>query len=68
MRYKIQIQTVDGWSDLRESYGTGKFDACFFPSRMHAVRAYGRFSEMCEHLENLRIVPASVPETETCNE
>ena len=63
-RYKIQLETPNGWSDLRESSDGGPYETCFFSSRMAAVRAVEEFSELFENLETLRIVPANVPETE----
>lgn len=64
MRYKIQLETPNGWSDLRESSDGGPYEVCFFPSRMAAVRAVEEFSELFENLETLRIVPSNTPETE----
>lgn len=64
MRYKIHLETPNGWSDLRESTDGGPYETCFFPTRMAAVRAVEEFSELFENLETLRIVPANVPETE----
>lgn len=64
MRYKIQLETPNGWSDLRESSDGGPHETCFFPSRMAAVRAVEEFAELFENLETLRIVPANTPETE----
>lgn len=64
MRYKIQIQSANGWSDLRESSDGGHYEVCLFPTRMAAVAAREEFSELSEFLENLRIVPAETPETE----
>ena len=64
MRFKIQIETANGWSDLRESCDGAPYEVCFFPSRMAAVQAVEEMSELFEHLEQLRIVPASTPETE----
>jgi hypothetical protein len=63
-RYKIQIQSANGWSDLRESSDGGPYETCLFPTRMAAVEARGEFSELFEFLESLRIVPAETPETE----
>jgi hypothetical protein len=64
-RYKIQIQSANGWSDLRESSDGGPYETCLFPTRMAAVAAREEFSELSEFLENLRIVPAETPETES---
>lgn len=64
MRYKIQLETPSGWSDLRESSDGGPYEVCFFPTRMAAVRAVEEFAELFENLETLRIVPANTPETE----
>lgn len=65
MRFKIQLETANGgWSDLRESSDGGPYETCFFPTRMAAVRAVEEMSELFEHLEQLRIVPANVPETD----
>ena len=64
MRYKIQIETPNGWSDLRESSDGGAYETCFFPTRLAAVRAVEEFCELFENLETLRIVPANTPETE----
>ena len=64
MRYKIQLETPNGWSDLRESSNGGHYETCFFPTRLAAVRAVEEFSELFENLETLRIVPANTPETE----
>ena len=64
MRYKIQLETPSGWSDLRESSDGGPYETCFFPSRMAAVRAVEEFAELFENLETLRIVPSNTPETE----
>lgn len=64
MRYKIQIQSANGWSDLRESSDGQTYETCLFPTRMAAVAAREEFSELSEFLENLRIVPAETPETE----
>ena len=64
MRYKIQLETPNGWSDLRESSNGGPYETCFFTSRMAAVRAVDEVSELFEFLETLRIVPANTPETE----
>ena len=63
-RYKIQLETPNGWSDLRESSDGGPYETCFFPSRMAAVRAVEEVSELFEFPETLRVVRASVPETE----
>lgn len=64
MRYKIQLETPNGWSNLRESIDGGPYETCLFPTRMAAVRAVEEFAELFENLETLRIVPANVPETE----
>lgn len=63
-RYKIQLETPNGWSDLRESTDGGPYETCFFPTRTAAVRALEEFSELSEFLESTRIVPANTPETE----
>lgn len=64
MRYKIQLETPNGWSDLRESTDGGPYETCFFPTRTAAVRALEEFAELSEFLESTRIVPANTPETE----
>ena len=64
MRYKIQLETPNGWSDLRECADGRHYETCLFPTRMAAVSAREEFSELSEFLENLRIVPAETPETE----
>lgn len=64
MRYKIQLETPNGWSDLRESTDGEPYETCFFPTRTAAVRALEEFSELSEFLESTRIVPANTPETE----
>lgn len=64
MRFKIQIETLTGWSDLRESCDGAPYEVCFFPTRMDAVRAVEEMAELFEHLEQLRIVPSNTPETE----
>jgi hypothetical protein len=61
MRYKIQLETPNGWSNLRESSDGGPYKTCFYPTRMDAVGAVEEFAEL---LESTRIVPANVPETE----
>ncbi len=61
MRDKIQLETPNGWSDLRESSDGGPYETCYFPTRMAAIRAVEEFAEL---LESTRIVPANVPETE----
>ncbi len=67
-RYKIQIQSANGWSNLRESIDGGPYETCLFPTRMDAVRAVEEFAELSEFLESTRIVPANVPETENIYE
>lgn len=61
-RYKIQIQSGDGWLDLRASENGRDFEPCVYPTRMKAVRALEQWNELCEHLERLRIVPMNTPE------
>lgn len=63
-RYKIQLQTPNGWSDLRESTDGGPYEVCFFPTRELANAAREEFSELSEFLESTRVVRANVPETE----
>jgi hypothetical protein len=64
MRYKIQLETPNGWSNLRESIDGGPYKTCFYPTREIADAAREEFSELSEFLESTRIVPANVPETE----
>ena len=64
MRYKIQMQSANGWSDLRESSDGKTYETCLFPTRNAALAAREEFSELSEFLETTRIVPAETPETE----
>lgn len=63
-RYKIQLETSNGWSDLRESSNGGPYETCYFPTRMAAIRAVEEMGMLFEYLETLRIVPSNTPETE----
>ena len=64
MRYKIQMQSANGWSDLRASYDGENYEPCLFPTRNAALAAREDFGELSEFLETTRIVTAETPETE----
>ena len=64
MRYKIQMQSANGWSDLRASYDGENYEPCLFPTRNAALAAREEFGELSEFLETTRIVTAETPETE----
>jgi hypothetical protein len=64
MRYKIQIQSANGWSDLRESSDGKAYETLSFPTRNEAIAAREEFGELSEFLETTRIVTFETPETE----
>lgn len=68
MRYKIQMQSANGWSDLRESCDGETYNVCFYANESEAIAALSDFSELSEHLESFQIVPETEEETENIYE
>ena len=64
MRYKIQIQSANGWSNLRESSDGKTYETLSFHTRNEAIAAREEFGELSEFLETTRIVTFETPETE----
>ena len=39
MRYKIQMQSANGWSDLRETSDGETYNVCFYANEAEAIAA-----------------------------
>ena len=68
MRFKIQMASVNGWSDLRSSTDGEAYEVCFYATEAEAEAAREDFRDLSEYLESFQIVPETEPETENIYE
>jgi len=68
MRFKIQMASVNGWSDLRSSTDGEAYEVCFYATQSEAEAAREDFRDLSEYLESFQIVSESEPETENIYE
>lgn len=68
MRFKIQMASVNGWSDLRSSIDGEAYEVCFYATEAEAEAAREDFRGLSEYLESFQIVPETEPETENIYE
>ena len=50
MRFKIQMASVNGWSDLRSSTDGETYEICFYATEAEAEAAREDFRDLSEYL------------------